>query len=60
MQCATHLNLGHAIQVINQGAAVPPPIVPQTAAAGSALSQMVSQQVGWLCLPLLALVAAVH
>ena len=27
LQCASHLNLGHVIQVINQGDPVPPPIV---------------------------------
>ena len=57
MQCAAHLNLGHAIQVINQGNPVPPPILPQT---GGSPSLKLSAIVGWLNVIVVALYALVH
>ena len=53
LQCAAHLNLGHAIQVINQGDPPPPPIVP--AAAASALSLKSSGAIFSLSLCILVL-----
>ena len=48
MQCASHLNLGHVIQVINPGDPVPNPILPPTSQTGAAPSLRMSAIVGWL------------
>ena len=56
MQCAAHLNLGYAIQVINQGDPVPPRLV-SISQTDSAPSFKISGLVEWMGILLLALLA---
>lgn len=59
MQCAAHLNLGYAIQVINQGDPVPPSLTSISQTDGSP-SFKISGLVEWMSIILLALLATVH
>ena len=56
MQCAAHLNLGYAIQVINQGDPVPPSLTSISQTDGSP-SFKISGVVEWMGILLLALLA---
>ena len=59
IQCAAHLNLGYAIQVINQGDPVPPRLtVTQTGGGSSSLK--ISGLVEWMGILLLAILAIYH
>ena len=57
MQCASHLNLGHAIQVINQGDPLPDRILPPTSMA---TPLRVSGVATWISVLVLCLFAAAN
>ena len=59
MQCASHLNLGHAIQVINQNDPVPPRILPPSQTA-EATPLRVSGIIGWITVLVFSLFAAAN
>ena len=59
IQCAAHLNLGYAIQVINQGDPVPP-MLTVTQTGGGSSSLKISGLVEWMGILLLASLATMH
>ena len=64
IQCASHLNLGHAIQVINQGDPLPdrilPPTRPPPIMTGEATPLRVSGVATWISVLVLYLFAAAN
>ena len=43
MQCASHLNLGHGIQVVNEGDPDPPELKPVTRPISASAASLVGQ-----------------